>query len=506
MKRFTILILAAILGSAITIGTYTVFHNVNKNPFHINQVPNTPISRTAFYENFNGDFVPLEFTAIAKKITPAVVHIKSISTTNIISRPFGDRHDPFWHFFDDDIFKRFFEPRYKVGPDQKQPRSAQKNVVTGSGVIIHTDGYIVTNNHVIDKAKVIEVILEDNRVFKAKLIGSDPSSDIALLQIKEKGLPTIPFGNSNNLEVGEWVLAVGNPFNLQSTVTAGIISAKGRHIDILHDINAIESFIQTDAAVNPGNSGGALVNLQGGLVGVINAIASPTGAYAGYGFAVPSNIVVKVAGDLKKYGMVQRGYLGLVIRNVDGILSEEKKLGVTEGVYVDSITNNSAAGFAGIKVGDVILSVDDVKVKTSAQLLEIIGSRHPGDKLLIDINRNGESMNFIVTLRNKQGKAKLSEKSTANVLNILGIELEELTKEEAGILKIEGGLKITKIYSGKIKQYTVVRPGFIITQIDGVKVTTVKEFNKYFENKKGGVMIKGVYEDYPGYFYYAFGY
>jgi S1-C subfamily serine protease len=301
------------------------------------------------------------------------------------------------------------------------------------------------------------------------------------------------------------VLAVGNPFNLNSTVTAGIVSAKGRQINILPDQNAIESFIQTDAAINPGNSGGALVNLNGGLIGINTAIASPTGAYAGYGFAVPSNIVSKVVEDLLKFGKVQRGYLGLMIRSVDGNLAREKDLQVTQGVYVDSIAANSAAGDAGIKVGDVITEVDGKEVSASSELLEIIGRHHPGDKVSLTVDRQGEELEFLVTLRNQEGEEKMYERPAIEILDVIGVELEEIDRKTAGKLDIDGGLRITKLYPGKLKNSTDIRVGFIITKVNGESVKTIDKFVKILDNTEGGVMLEGVYEDYPGTYYYAFG-
>jgi len=298
---------------------------------------------------------------------------------------------------------------------------------------------------------------------------------------------------------------VGNPFNLNSTVTAGIISAKARNINILRDRGAIESFIQTDAAINPGNSGGALVNLQGGLVGINTAIASTTGAYAGYGFAVPSNIVSKVVDDLLEYGMVQRGYLGLMIRSVDGDLAREKELDITTGVYVDSITANSAAGDAGVQVGDVITSVNSTETKTSSHLLEIIGRQRPGDKVNLGINRSGKQLEMEVVLRNQEGETKMTKIKDAPILEILGIELEEIDEKSARSIDIEGGLKITKLSSGKLKRDTDIRKGFIITKVDGKKPGSVDDFVRYLQKAKGGIMLEGVYEDIPGTYYYAFG-
>jgi len=504
IKKFSMFVVAAILGSALTIGAFQIIGGKGKRSIKIEHISGTPVVGAAYTLNDEGEIVPLEFTEVAKQVMPAVVHIKS----TLVQEGRGYRYhrdipDPFRDYFDDDLFRRFFGPEFRFeDPYQDEPRT---RVGSGSGVIINSEGYIVTNNHVIDNADDVEVTLNDNRVFKAKVIGTDPSTDLALLQIKARDLPSLPLVNSDEVEVGEWVLAVGNPFNLNSTVTAGIVSAKARNIHILRDRAAIESFIQTDAAINPGNSGGALVNLQGGLIGINTAIASTTGVYAGYGFAVPSNIVSKVVEDLLKYGKVQRGYLGLLIRDVDGNLAREKDLEVTEGVYVDSITVNSAAGDAGIRIGDVIEEVNGTRTRHSSQLLEIIGRHRPGDEVELLVDRKGKEMEFNVTLRNQEGETTLAEKESAGVLDILGIELEEIDRETADKLEIDSGLKVTRITSGKLRRHTDMHEGFIITKVDGKKTGSVEDFVKYLEKTEGGVMLEGVYEDYPGTYYYAFG-
>lgn len=500
MKRFGLLVLAAVLGSALTIGTYKIFNHEDGKIFKIEHVSDLPVVGAAYTVNKEGEVIPLQFTDVAKKVMPAVVHIK---TTQVQQGRYNQSEGR--NSFNEEMLRHFFGPNYQQVIPQSRQQEPQVSVATGSGVIINEDGYIVTNNHVIDNADDIEVSLEDNRVYKAKVIGTDPSTDLALIQIKETGLPFVPLVNSDEVEVGEWVLAVGNPFNLNSTVTAGIVSAKGRNINILQDRSAIESFIQTDAAINPGNSGGALVNLKGGLVGINTAIASPTGSYAGYGFAIPANIVSKVVVDLEKYGMVQRGYLGLVIRNVDGNLAKEKDLDVTEGVYVDSIASNSAAGEAGVERGDVILKVDDSSVKSSSSLLEIIGGHHPGDKVTLTVDRKGKEHDILVTLRNKNGKEKMDERDNSEVLDVLGVKLEEIDAKTAKKIGVGNGLRVTELFNGKIKRNTNMRAGFVITKVDGNTCSTVKEFVKYLENKKGGVMIEGVYDDYPGVYFYAFG-
>jgi Do/DeqQ family serine protease len=503
MKRFGLVFMAAVLGSIVTLGTYKLLEKNQDNSFRIEHVAQAPVLGAAYTVNNRGEVVPLEFTDVAKKVTPAVVHIKSTKVQQVHRGPYGGTPDQ--DLYGNDLFRYFFGPRDHFETPDPQRRGPSPRVGSGSGVLISEDGYIVTNNHVIDQADDIEVTLDDNRVFKAKLIGTDPSTDLALIQIKEKNLPHVPLANSDEVEVGEWVLAVGNPFNLTSTVTAGIVSAKGRNINILNDRSAIESFIQTDAAINPGNSGGALVNLSGGLVGISTAIASPTGAYAGYGFAVPANIVSKVVLDIQKYGMVQRGYLGLMIRSVDGNLAKEKGLELTEGVYVDSISTYSAAGDAGIREGDVILKVDEVPTQTSAQLLEIIGRHYPGDQVTLSIDRNGKKAEYTVTLRNQDGKEEMLERDSRELLTILGLELEEIDPATARKLDIESGLKVTKLKNGKLKQHTEIKPGFIITKLDGKAVSTVDDFVAYLEHVQGGVMLEGIYEDYPGTYYFAFG-
>ena len=506
MKKFASIFIAAVIGSALTIGTFLLIDRQGDGAVKIEHISGTPVVGAAYTVNKDGEIVPLEFTGIAKGVMPAVVYIKSTQLQQVQNYQYRDYQDPFRDFFNDDMFRRFFGPDFRHESPQPQQRGPQARVGAGSGVIISEDGYIVTNNHVIHQADDIEVTLNDNRIFKAKVIGTDPSTDLALIQIQGSDLPYLPLANSDEVEVGEWVLAVGNPFNLNSTVTAGIVSAKARNINILQDRSAIESFIQTDAAINPGNSGGALVDMKGGLIGINTAIASPTGAYAGYGFAVPSNIVNKVVEDLITYGMVQRGYLGILIRNVDGNLAVEKDLNRTNGVYVDSVTENSAAGAAGIMEEDVITQVDGNEVKSTGELLEYIGRQRPGDEVSLTVDRKGEEMEFLVTLRNQEGVAAISSKpETADVLEVLGIELEEIDNKTARRLNIDGGLRITRIMPGKLQRQTDVRTGFIITHVDNKEVKRVEQFVKLLENREDGVLITGMYENYPGKYYYAFG-
>lgn len=495
------LLLAAVLGSVLTSGTFMMLDR-NQKTFKIEHISGTPVVGATYTLNAEGEIVPLEFTDVASKVTPAVVHIRSTLMVPENNQQEREIPSPFRDDYND-FFRRFFGPEFRF--EQPMPQYPGPRMGTGSGVIINADGYIVTNNHLIQGAEDIEVTLNDNRVYKATVVGTDPSTDLALLQIREKNLPYLALVNSDQVEVGEWVLAIGNPFNLQSTVTAGIVSAKARNININGDRSAIESFIQTDAAINPGNSGGALVNLQGGLVGINTAIASATGVYAGYGFAVPSNLVNKVIEDLIEYGIVQRGYLGLMIRSVDGNLAREKSLKLTEGVLVDSIVANSAAGEAGIRVGDVIKSVNGFATKSSSHLLEIIGRQRPGDQVTLVVDRNGKELEFEIVLRNKDGETKLATKETEGILDILGIEIQPVDAETAKKLEIDEGLQVIRVKSGKLKRSTDIKSGFIITKIDGRKPGSPDEFVEYLKRSEGGVMLEGVYEDIPGTHYYAFG-
>ncbi|NNF33696.1 MAG: Do family serine endopeptidase [Saprospiraceae bacterium] len=504
-KQIFLSAITAIVFSVITIAGYQMVDD-NDKTIQIQHLSNAPSSQVLYSMDENGKLTTLDFNETAEKVIHGVVHIKSTHMYEGNSRSFEYRQlpDPFKDFFGDD-FNRFFNPRPRNGTPERIPENQPMKVGTGSGVIISEDGYIITNNHVVSEADDIEVTLHDNRTFKARVIGTDPSTDLALLQIKAEDLPVVPFVNSDEVNIGQWVLAVGNPMGLTSTVTAGIVSAKGRNININRDRYAIENFIQTDAAINPGNSGGALVNLSGGLIGINTAIASPTGTFAGYGFAVPANIAQKVVEDLITYGTVQRGVLGIMIRSLDGNLAKEKDLDLTVGVYVDSLMENSAAGEAGVEVGDVITAVNGKNVKTSPELQGIIAQYRPGEKVTLLIDRNGKMKTLDVILNNRDGNKELASADTREVIKILGAELENVEAELAEELKIDGGVKVKKLYPGKLRKYTQMREGFIITKIDGKKIKDVDALVEYLENKEGGVMMEGVYEDVPGSYYYAFG-
>lgn len=491
MRKFGSLFGAAILGSALTIGSFQLLTD-NREPLKIEHVDSTPAVQTSYNADDSGRAVPLDFTAAAEKVMDAVVHIRSTqNTSGYTSQP--NQQIP-------EQFRDFFGPFLRQNPQNYGPR-----VGSGSGVIISNQGHIVTNNHVIDQADDVEVTLHDNRSYKAKVIGTDPTTDIAVLQIEQEGLPYLGLSNSDNAKVGEWVLAVGNPFNLNSTVTAGIISAKARNIGIIGDSTSIESFIQTDAAVNPGNSGGALVNLNGDLVGINTAIASPTGAYSGYSFAVPSNIVNKVVEDIITYGVVQRGWLGVTIQNVTSGLARENDLTVNAGAYVAGLADNSGAKDVGVKEGDVIVEIDGRTVSNTANLIGYVGSKRPGDKVALKVNRGGKELEYDVMLKNRDGNTEFVKKEKVEILSALGADLAEVDTKTLKRLGIDSGVEVKTLRPGKIRRYTDMREGFIITKIDGKKVKTAKDVVEILENKEGGVLIEGVYANGGGTYYYGLG-
>lgn len=490
---FAALVVSSLLGGAITLGGYKLFLEPKGfESFEKNQ--NTLFAR--YYDkDTTGITVPagLNFVFASNVVRPTVVHIKSTYNASAMAdRGQGNPH------FNDPFFKYFFD-------DPGQNLRGEPQQSSGSGVIISQNGYIVTNNHVIENASKIEVVLDDKRTYTAKLIGRDPETDLALLKIDETGLPFAKYGNSETLKIGEWVLACGNPFDLTSTITAGIISAKGRNINLLRGNSnyAIESFIQTDAAVNPGNSGGALVNLKGELVGINTAIASNTGAYAGYSFAVPVTLVKKVMDDLLNYGEVQRALLGVMIQDVTAELAKEKNISKIKGVFVSGVNDGSAAKEAGIKEGDVILNIEGNEVNSAAELQENIGQHRPGDKVKVEILRGYESKKIVVTLKNKRGTTNVVKQASNQIMEDLGAEFEEISNSEKEKLELKNGIKVKKLNNGKLKE-AGVKSGFIITVIDKVPVNSVNDIIKIFENKKGGVFIEGVYPDGAS-GYYAFG-
>ena len=470
LKTFVLLTGSAILGGLIAVGIYHVSLGSHPTAFSVSQ--------PAQFTSTANLGVP-DFKSTSAMTRPAVVHVKSKMT--VAQNNNSEIPDAFRDFFGDRGFG-FQMP-------SPQPREG-----SGSGVIISPDGYIVTNNHVIDNANEIEVVLNDKRTYKAEVIGTDPSTDLALLRINESDLPFMSFGNSDLIEVGEWVLAIGNPFNLTSTVTAGIVSAKGRNLNLLNDKFKIESFIQTDAAVNPGNSGGALVNTQGELIGINTAIASQTGSYSGYSFAIPSLIVNKVMNDLKEFGAVQRGFLGVSIRDVDAQLAEAENLKVLKGVYVQEVNENSAALQAGIKKGDVIIEVNGVPVSSSSELQEQIGRQRPGDKVKIKAMRSSDEKEFTVTLKSITGQTAVVKKEDYGVTGILGAEFATASESELKDAGLKAGVKVNKLKSGKL-QTSGIKEGFIITHIDKKPVSKAIDVENMLRNHQGGVLIEGAYTD-----------
>ncbi|NOZ45293.1 MAG: Do family serine endopeptidase [Chlorobi bacterium] len=478
IKKISGSLLLAIVSGVISVWIYTsIFKPVN-SPTKIQVVEPKPIQLA----NLPSEEKPInfDFTYAAEKSINAVVHVM----TQIRQEDQG---------YSNPLYEFFYGPR----SNRSEPAPI---IGSGSGVIISDDGYIVTNNHVIERSDEIEVVLNDKRSYKAKLVGTDPTTDIALLKIDEKNLPFLKYGDSDNLKVGEWVLAVGNPFNLTSTITAGIVSAKARNINILNNRYAIESFIQTDAVVNRGNSGGALVNLNGDLVGINSAIASSTGYYAGYSFAVPVNIVKKIISDILEFGEVQRAFIGVSIRTVDANLAEEKDLDEVKGVYIESLTDGGAAENAGIEKGDVIVKVGDTKVNSSSELQEQISRYRPGDKVLLTVHRNSKEKDIMVTLRNKEGNTNIVKTETTTVL---GATYKEVSSKEKQRLGINNGLKIVELNNGKLRS-NGIREGFIIVKVNNKKVDTVKDLKEIIDSITGGIYIEGIYPNGIT-AYYAFG-
>jgi Do/DeqQ family serine protease len=478
-KKFFSIFLIAVLGGLTAYGINWFFGNKYAERL-IESNHALPVN------NFSATAVTTlpDFTIAAEKTVNAVVHVQTTYNQT------GNQPS---------VYDFFFGDPFNQGYGQRMPQMA-----SGSGVIISTDGYIVTNNHVIENADKIEVVLNDKRKYTAKLIGVDLATDIALLKIEEKELPTIPYGNSDLLKIGEWVLAVGNPFNLTSTVTAGIVSAKERNINLLSQKEgnkyAIEAFIQTDAAVNPGNSGGALVNIAGELVGINTAIASQTGSYTGYSFAIPVTIVKKVVADLMKFGTVQRALLGVNIQDVDAKIAEEMGLEKPEGVLVVNVNKGSAAEDAGLLEKDIIIKVNEVPINKVAELQEQIGRYSPGDKVVLTVIRDKKLKTFSVTLKNSLGTTEVINK---NISDVLGADFAEASKKDLEKLGIQKGVQIIELRSGKLSK-SGVKEGFIITHINRKEVGTPKEIQDMLQDTHGGVYIQGIYPD-GEVAYYAFG-
>lgn len=466
-------ILISVLSALVAVFVYSHFFQKETVVYQNNTSP----QYTAFAEKSKGEqYViasPNNFTIAASKVTPSVVHIKSLAKS----------------------YDWWGRANYASS--------------SGSGVLISKDGYIVTNNHVVDEATDLEVTMNDKRTFQAKLIGKDPTTDLALIKIDAGRTPYIKFANSDKAKVGEWVLAVGNPFSLTSTVTAGIISAKGRNIEILNDNYAIESFIQTDAAVNPGNSGGALVNTNGDLVGINTAIITKSGRYEGYSFAVPSNLVRKVIADLKEFGSVQRGLLNVFIEEVTPQMKKELGLPSLNGVYIRIVNPRGAAEDAGLRAGDVITGINGKAIKSIPELQEVVGVYRPGDKLSLEFYRDRKKQRSEVILKDRYNsttvnRVKKKPFASKDLMN-LGIELRNLSPTEVSKNGV-GGVKVTAIIRNSKIDATNMEPGYIITKLNDKKIDSVEDLEKAYNKIKKGtkVMLEGFYEEYKDEYFYAF--
>jgi serine protease Do len=451
--------LGGVLGSIFTIR----YLNVEPSPYNsISDRQNMVLASKTFDTSYH---VPqgLDFLSAAKNVTSAVVHIRTA----------------------------YGPGNFSVNPLLGYDRQSHSS---GSGVIISDDGYIVTNNHVIEDATNIEVVMNNNQRFYAKLVGTDASTDLALLKVKAKNLPFVKYGDSDRVQPGEWVLAIGNPFDLNSTVTAGIVSAKARNIGILRDQNRfqVEAFIQTDAAVNPGNSGGALINLKGELIGVNTAIATSSGQYQGYSFAIPVSLVKKVMDDLLEFGDVQRGFLGIIIADVDAGIAESLKLSVNQGVLINEVNEGGAAEEVGLSSGDVIVGIDGHTVNSLSELQEWVARNRPGAEVTVDYLRAAERKTIKVRLKNAEGTQKMERKPVE--FKIDGAEFENVTYRELAKLLLEGGVKVKSMKEGKWKD-SGMNEGFIIGYIDKVPVDNVEDLNRILSYKKGGILLEGYYPD-----------
>lgn len=454
--------------------------------------PGSPIAQFASYSESalpDGGYVNLE--EAAERSSKAVVHIKTETKSQVVQyrNPFGN-----------DFFDQFF------GGGQQFFQQIPPQQSSGSGVIISGDGYIVTNNHVVDGAEEVTVILNNKKSLKAKVIGKDPSTDLALIKVNESNLPFISFGNSDDVKLGQWVLAVGYPLTLETTVTAGIVSAKYRNIGINQSksgANAIESFIQTDAAVNPGNSGGALVNARGELIGINSAIASPTGSYAGYSFAIPANIVKKVTEDLRQFGNVQRAYLGIGYidsKQASAEKIEELGLDKVDGVYIEHVEDGSSADEAGLKEGDFITRLGNKDIKTGPQLQEQLSQFRPGDRVPVQYLRSGKTYEVDIKLKNRLGNTSIVKNEAGQSL---GVNMRDLTKEECNRLRVKGGVYITDIKPGGwIARQTRMKKTFVITQVNDTDIKSTIELEKILNGSETEFQLGGLYPSFQGVYYY----
>ncbi len=459
MKNILKLIIVSALGGALTLGSYLIFFD-NSNSGEVTNETKMPNALPVSYKGVNvAAAEKTDFTEIAEKTVHAVVHVKNVSQTTSGS-------NPLLQFFYGD-----------------SAHESQRIVGTGSGVIISPDGYIITNNHVVKGARKLEITLNNKETYDAEVVGVDESSDIALIKIDKSNLPYLPFGDSDNLRVGEWVLAVGNPFNLTSTVTAGIVSAKARDINISNNNSKIESFIQTDAAVNPGNSGGALVNVRGDLIGINTAISSQTGSYIGYSFAVPSNIAKKVIEDILEFGNVQRAYLGINYEELNSQKAEDFGVSSTEGVIITRVIDHGAAKESGLMANDIITKMDNVKISNFSDLQGFLGSKRPGDVVEVSVLRSDDEKSVSVKLKNQFGKFKYGNTDFSNYF--IG-DLQPISKGDANRFDIDYGVKIVNLKNKNLQRIYGIESGDIILAVEEIKVnsaTEVEQLLKKHQNK-----------------------
>ncbi|HEY9195099.1 MAG TPA: Do family serine endopeptidase [Mucilaginibacter sp.] len=500
MKKIGLTLLTAFTGGALALGAYKVMENKysdnlsfeDKQKVYFTSNPSAPVVSSTG---------SLDFTEAAAAVTPAVVYIR----TTYSSQGGNSGQDQLEQMFGDMFGQRM--------------RPSGPQMASGSGVIISNDGYIVTNNHVVEKADKITVATNDHRTFQAKVIGTDPSTDLALIKVSATDLPIVKLGNSDDARVGEWVLAVGNPFNLNSTVTAGIISAKGRNIGIIgsedNDQNpfgrtrnqqttpklnkAIESFIQTDAAINPGNSGGALVNTKGELIGINAAIASHTGSYEGYGFAIPVNLAKKVLNDIKKYGTVKRGFVGVSFTELNPDVAQKLNISNTTGLYVNDLVEGGGAEAAGIQKGDIIEKVEGVPVYESSDLQEHVGRLQPGDKINLTVLRDGKEKTFAVTLKadaTPSTRTAAVSKSAEELFNKLGASFQPLTQAQKAKFRVNSGVLVTQVREGRVFDSFDIPVGSVITSINKSPINSVADIDKVITNlRNGNLVISGYYPD-----------
>ncbi|WP_184547500.1 Do family serine endopeptidase [Mucilaginibacter sp. FT3.2] len=504
MKKIGLTLLTAFVGGAMALGAYKVVESKysdnlsfeDKQKVYFTSNPSAPVVSSTG---------ALDFTEAAAAVTPAVVYIR----TTYGSQGDGDSKQ--------DKMEQMFGEMFGQRARPQGPQMA-----SGSGVIISTDGYIVTNNHVVEKADKITVATNDHRQFEAKVIGTDPSTDLALIKITATNLPIVKLGNSDDARVGEWVLAVGNPFNLTSTVTAGIISAKGRNIGIIGSEDnqdesnpfgrtrntpaapklnkAIESFIQTDAAINPGNSGGALVNTKGELIGINAAIASHTGSYEGYGFAIPVNLAKKVLNDIKKYGTVKRGFVGVSFTELNPDVAQKLSITNTTGLYVNDLVEGGGAQQAGIQKGDIIEKVEGTPVYESSDLQEHVGRLQPGDKVNMTVLRDGKEKTFAVTLKADATPATprtaVVSKSAAELFNKLGASFQPLSPAQKAKFHVNSGVLVTQVREGRVFDSFEIPVGSVITSINKSPINSVSDIDKVITNlRNGNLVISGYYPD-----------